>query len=169
MFTFVLFVLSLAFELSVANDVSGDERKINEAECLYTINVHGSRSDLCRNDVSANGLASLHRDLKNQYLVIDEKLDAVLNKFSANKTLPVAAEPASRSSGGGVTYVTWGRTSCPNTATLIYEGKRHARLIEAAVGVSSSIMLQCLDSVDVITRATSSLQAVKAHACYLCG
>ena len=121
----VLCIILICVRASLA-DVA-EARKLSEnGNIIYTFNIRGSQNDFCPQNVTTQSLASLRRDVMTQYMILEDKLDSLLEQFGGHVTRNVTprSDPADTPpvAQRGVTYTTWGRTRCPNTSSLIYPG-----------------------------------------------
>ena len=102
--------------------------------------------------VTKDDLTRIQRTLARQHTRLEAKLDLILTYCEitatgagANPTapteppttavpketrMPTPTNPTTPTpAAGGVTYTTWGRTTCPHTASLVYQGKRDVHQI----------------------------------------
>ena len=98
--------------------------------CVFSLNRGGRWSDSL--DQLRNATTAQYEQLQAQHALLKEALDALLTSLAeaGNSTDENSNTDTTHNSSdtcaysGGVTYKRWGRTECPENATLVYEGSQ---------------------------------------------
>ena len=98
----------------------------SDQTCTYTFNVP-------RDGASCLGSHQEIRDsietlVSNQHVLLEQQLNVIIEKLVQmeqrwDSIKENEDENVETAGAGGTTYVRWGRTSCPETASVIYQGK----------------------------------------------
>ena len=91
--------------------------------CSYSFNVLASTGETCPSGPSADSLTELKNAITAQHADLEAKLDFLLSQLASNQTSTEDNGGGTGGGGGSVNYKRWGRTTCPDTATLVYEGE----------------------------------------------
>ena len=105
-----------------------DKRSADDASslrCRYSFNVPAEDGETCPPALNLGNLTALEATISVQFMNLENKLNEILARqgLDDNSTETGNEEPSSCGGGGSVNYKRWGRTTCPDNATLVYAGK----------------------------------------------
>ena len=124
-YTRVLTLLAALFSTSGISAIVKRNADDSPQQCSYSFDVPASADDTCPSSAPSIGnLTALEATISTQYAGLDDKLNEILAGLGLDgSSTETGSGDASPSGGGGVNYKRWGRTTCPDTATLIYAGE----------------------------------------------
>ena len=126
-YTRVLTLLTALLHSSVSGAIVKRSADDSPQQCSYSFNVLASTGETCPSSApSADGnFTALATTISAQYADVENKLNAILARLGLDDNITEAASSGASSGGGGggVNYKRWGRTTCPATSSLIYEGE----------------------------------------------
>ena len=103
-----------------------DLQNPSEPICTYSFNVP-REGEACLPGSQQHDRNSLETLITNQHALLEQQLNVITEKLvrlEQNQDKPNMDNDSVPTVGtGGTTYVRWGRTSCPETASDIYQGK----------------------------------------------
>ena len=108
----VIIIQANVFGAIVKRNAAADQ------SCSYNINVLAT-GEACPSGASAAALNQLQASISAQHANLENKLTTLLGALGHNHG---GAASGNGTSAGGVNYKRWGRTTCPATASLVYEG-----------------------------------------------
>ena len=97
-----------------------------EPTSSYTFNVLRDGATCTSASQQHEDATSLQTLITNQYSLLEQQLNILMDKFVQleERRGNDQRENESVATNVGTTYVRWGRTSCRETATNVYEGKK---------------------------------------------
>ena len=97
--------------------------------CSYTFHFLAGASQSCPAIQDTNSLTALQASITTQHANLEDKLNEILARLGDSCSGGGGSGGGSGGIGGvAVNYKRWGRTTCPDNATLIYEGNVHPRI-----------------------------------------
>ena len=98
----------------------------SEQICTYTFNVP-REGESCFPGSQQNYINSLETLITNQHALLEQQLNVITDKLLQQEQSHDSNQMNNKSQPSnvdiGTTYVRWGRTTCPETAAAVYEGK----------------------------------------------
>ena len=123
--SFALLSLAALLHSSVSGAIVKRSADDSPQQCSYSFNVLANTGETCPSSAPSDvTLAEIQASLAD--------LTSMLAGMKALTNNSVEEDTESRSSGRGrvrLTYNRWGRKECPDTATLVYEGRTYSFLV----------------------------------------
>ena len=124
-YTTFLTLLAALLHSSVFGAIVKRSADDSPQQCSYSFNVLANTGETCPSSAPSDvTLAEIQASLA--------ELTSMLTGMKALTNNSVEEETESRNSGRGrvrLTYKRWGRKECPDTATLVYEGKTYSCVV----------------------------------------
>ena len=127
-FATVLTLLAALLHTSAFDAI--DKRSADDASslrCRYSFNVPAEDGETCPPALNLGNLTALEATISAQFINLETKLNEILARqgLDDNSTQTGSGDDDDSSGGGGgsLNYKRWGRTTCPDTATLVYAGE----------------------------------------------
>ena len=119
-----LLCLAALLHSSVSGAIVKRSADDSQQQCSYSFNVLANTGETCPSTSprSDNNLTELATIMAKQHADLEDKLSAILSRLGPDDS---SSSETSSGDGTGVNYKRWGRTTCPDTATLVYEGDDH--------------------------------------------